>query len=98
MCQAKHPRANGRDPKSFAEQVNERLLLAREAKLCSKEVVSILQAWTQRRPGLSVFWFSCLSPCENLLKRDVQAEPQRGGHPALEISKPQELENLGQSD
>ncbi|CAE7348112.1 unnamed protein product [Symbiodinium natans] len=46
---AKHPRANGRDPKSFAEQVNERLLLAREAKLCSKEVVSILQAWTQRR-------------------------------------------------
>ena len=47
-CQANPPRNNGRDPKSNAEQVNEKLLFVREEKLCSKETVSVLQAWTGR--------------------------------------------------
>ena len=46
--QANPPRVNGRDPKSFAEQVNEKFLLAREDKLCSKEAVSVLEAWNRR--------------------------------------------------
>ena len=54
-CQANPPRVNGRDPKSFAEQVNEKFLLAREDKLCSKEAVSILEAWNRRQaPDMSL--------------------------------------------
>ncbi|CAE7724277.1 unnamed protein product [Symbiodinium pilosum] len=45
---ANPPRNNGRDPKSNAEQVNEKLLFVREEKLCSKETVNVLQAWTGR--------------------------------------------------
>ena len=42
---------NGRDPKSVAEQVHERLLAAREQKLISRDTVTVVEAWKARRGG-----------------------------------------------
>ena len=39
---------NGRDPKSVAEQVHEKLLEAREQKLLSREMVNVIEAWKAR--------------------------------------------------
>eukprot|EP00438_Fugacium_kawagutii_P027943 Skav234356 [mRNA] locus=scaffold1274:120726:138690:+ [translate_table: standard] len=39
---------NGRDPKSAAEQVNEKLLAAREQKLISRDMVNVIEAWKAR--------------------------------------------------
>ena len=40
---------NGRDPKSAAEQVHEKLLAAREQRLISRDKVTVIEAWRARR-------------------------------------------------
>lgn len=60
---AKGLQRNGRDPKSAAEQVNERLLETRERKLIAKDMVTVIEAWRMR-------W--------GLRKEDVQALNEAG--------------------
>ncbi|CAE7194491.1 unnamed protein product [Symbiodinium sp. KB8] len=80
---ANPPRVNGRDPKSFAEQVNEKFLLAREDKLCSKEAVSVLEAWN-RRWGLQAEDVSRLRSASHKSLRYVMQEYD-GKRPILEL-------------
>lgn len=42
------PGTNGRDPKSFAEQINERVLQARESHLCPRDAVDSISAFRHR--------------------------------------------------
>lgn len=48
------PLRNGRDPKSAAEQVNEKLLEAREQKLIARDMVNVIEAWKAR---LGLPWY-----------------------------------------
>ena len=48
------PMRNGRDPKSAAEQVNEKLLDAREQKLIARDMVNVIEAWKAR---LGLRWY-----------------------------------------